>query len=276
MLLHPVLPRSWKLFFGRRGSPHARGPLRTPDEGALPAAALSRGAVFAALLAHGLIIAAILRLDPLALPASGLPPFAVPVLAASAPPRQPREALERHEEGRAPVSRQGEERRKSYFSLGNMPRNGLARDRLAQLPSRLARAGRSQDGDGKEDPRQVRRSDSPPAGTAGHRSRTFAMPPPAADGRDAANYQAVVGSFLERAKNLPASARKRGAKGVAKIGFAIDESGGVAGVSLLRSSGQGDLDAECIALIRRASPFPPPPAGAIRAFAIEVAFGKRT
>jgi colicin import membrane protein len=53
----------------------------------------------------------------------------------------------------------------------------------------------------------------------------------------------------------------------------FDESGGVASDSLLRSSGEADLDAESVALVRRAAPFPPPPPGAQRSFAIEVAFG---
>jgi periplasmic protein TonB len=79
--------------------------------------------------------------------------------------------------------------------------------------------------------------------------------------------------LLERAKHYLESALRRGARGTAKIRFSIDKSGGVASVSVLRSSGQADLDLEGVALARRASPFPPPPAGTKRSFAIEVAFG---
>ncbi len=260
-----VLPLSGKRLFGGRGRPHARGRLRTP-----------RGGAFAALLAHICLIVAILRLDPLSLPASGSRVFAVSVVTARAPPRRLPEALERVQEQRTPVSHQGEERRKGYFALENTPGNALARDKPAQVPSGMAREGKRQDSKGTRDPQQARRRGSPGAGTTSYHFRAFAVPLPAAHDRDAANYQVVVGSLLERAKKFPESARKRGAKGIAKIGFAIDESGGVAGVSLLRSSGQDDLDAEGIALVRRASPFPPPPAGAKRAFAIEVAFGSRT
>lgn len=54
---------------------------------------------------------------------------------------------------------------------------------------------------------------------------------------------------------------------------ALDSSGRVASLSLLRSSGEADLDAKGLAVVSRAGPFPPPPPGAKRSFAIEVAFG---
>jgi TonB family protein len=103
--------------------------------------------------------------------------------------------------------------------------------------------------------------------------RTFAGPVTTANGSEATNYQFVVGGMLERAKQYPESAVRRGAKGTATIGFVLDQSGGVAAVSLLRSSGEADLDSEGLALVRRAAPFPPPPPGAKRSFAIKVAFG---
>ncbi|HWX14139.1 MAG TPA: TonB family protein [Methylocella sp.] len=76
-------------------------------------------------------------------------------------------------------------------------------------------------------------------------------------------------------KQYPESAIRRGVKGTATIGFVLDESGGVALVSLLRSSGEADLDSESVALVRRAAPFPPPPPGVKSSFAIELAFGNR-
>jgi TonB family protein len=87
------------------------------------------------------------------------------------------------------------------------------------------------------------------------------------------SYSLIVGGMLERAKHYPKSAKQRGAKGVAVIGFVLDGFGRVASVSLLRSSGEPALDAESAALVNRAAPFPPPPPGAKRSFAIEVAFG---
>jgi TonB family protein len=101
--------------------------------------------------------------------------------------------------------------------------------------------------------------------------RAFPVPVTAANG-EAINYQLIVGRMLDRAKQYPESAVRRGAKGTATIGFAADEAGAITSVSLLRSSGETDLDSESVALVRRAAPFPPPPPGVKRSFAIEVAF----
>lgn len=113
----------------------------------------------------------------------------------------------------------------------------------------------------------------PPSGSGQETIRAIALPHPEAMGSEALGYQHVVGGMLERAKRYPESAQSRGAKGVAAIGFALDISGSVAAVFLLRSSGEADLDSEGMALVRRAAPYPPPPPGAKRSFAIEVAFG---
>jgi len=103
--------------------------------------------------------------------------------------------------------------------------------------------------------------------------RAVAVPLPAANGGEAMSYKVIVLGLLARVKHYPETARRRHAKGIAIIGFALDESGGVGSVSLLRSSGDADLDAESVALVNRAAPFPPPPPGAKHSFAIEVAFG---
>ena len=102
--------------------------------------------------------------------------------------------------------------------------------------------------------------------------RAVAMPWVSASGGEAVSYHLIVGGMLERVKHYPEAARQRGAKGIAIIGFVLDESGRIVAVSLLRSSGEADLDAESVALVNRAAPFPPPP-GAQNSFAIEVAFG---
>ncbi|WP_281967495.1 energy transducer TonB family protein [Roseovarius nanhaiticus] len=60
--------------------------------------------------------------------------------------------------------------------------------------------------------------------------------------------------------------------GAARVSFAIGASGALASASIARSSGHAELDREALRLIQRAAPFPAPPAGAQRRFAIEVAF----
>ena len=103
--------------------------------------------------------------------------------------------------------------------------------------------------------------------------RAVAMPLASESGGEAVPYSFIVGGMLERVKHYPETARQRRAKGIAIIGFVLDESGQITSVSLLWSSGEADLDAESVALVNRAAPFPPPPPGAQDSFAIEVAFG---
>jgi protein TonB len=60
------------------------------------------------------------------------------------------------------------------------------------------------------------------------------------------------------------------ARGTATIAFSITSGGGLAGVSVARSSGSASLDQAAVRLIRQAAPFPRPPAGAQRQFSIRI------
>jgi colicin import membrane protein len=112
-----------------------------------------------------------------------------------------------------------------------------------------------------------------PFDTGPDRFRAVAVPLPSESDGESISYKVIVFSNMARVKHYPDSAIQRGAKGIAVIGFVLDENGGVVSVVLLRSSGDADLDAESVALVNRAAPFPPPPPGAERSFAAEVAFG---
>ncbi|MEM5519047.1 TonB family protein [Sulfitobacter sp. AS59] len=59
-------------------------------------------------------------------------------------------------------------------------------------------------------------------------------------------------------------------KGEAVIAFTISASGGLGGVSVARSSGSAALDQAALSLIRKAAPFPKPPAGARRQYTIKI------
>jgi protein TonB len=65
--------------------------------------------------------------------------------------------------------------------------------------------------------------------------------------------------------SLRVSSQKRfppgaiGQSGTAKVTFTIDRSGNVVSDELLQSTGFPALDAEAVAMVRRAQPFPPPP-----------------
>lgn len=71
-----------------------------------------------------------------------------------------------------------------------------------------------------------------------------------------ANWRNMVMVLLNRHKRLPPG----GSRGTATVGFTIDRSGHVGSVRLLGSSGDPILDQEAVALARRVSPLPPPPA----------------
>jgi colicin import membrane protein len=103
--------------------------------------------------------------------------------------------------------------------------------------------------------------------------RAVAVPLPTEGGDEPMSYKMIVFGLLERAKQYPESARERGARGNAVVSFTIDETGALTNVSLVRSSGDTDLDVESLALVARAAPFPKPPPDAQRAFAAEITFG---
>lgn len=205
----------------------------------------------ASLLAHGCLLLAVMLLNPGAAPPQPAGETAVEwIEAPGAPTPAPRDLAEASGEpspGRAIL-----EAKTGPIAPGNRPRKANNATRPAPQKRLML-----------------------PFDSGSERFRAVAVPLPSASGGEATNYSFLVGGMLERVKHYPAQALRRGAKGVATIGFVLDGSGCVAAVSLLRSSGEADLDAEGVSLVRRAAPFPPPPPGAQRAFAIEVAFGMR-
>ena len=70
-----------------------------------------------------------------------------------------------------------------------------------------------------------------------------------------ATWRGSVIAHLNRAKRAPG-----GSRGTATVAFSIDRKGRVLSARLVRSSGNASLDREAVALVRRASPVPPPPA----------------
>lgn len=81
----------------------------------------------------------------------------------------------------------------------------------------------------------------------------------------ASNYPGAVMRRLARQKRPRVAS-----KGTAIISFSVTAGGGVARVGIARSSGSAQLDKAALALVRRAGPFPKPPAGAQRAFKVRI------
>ncbi|KPF97609.1 energy transducer TonB [Rhodopseudomonas sp. AAP120] len=73
------------------------------------------------------------------------------------------------------------------------------------------------------------------------------------------SYRQRLAAHLQRFKRYPAEARAAGQQGTATLNFTVGRSGQVLGASLARSSGNAALDAETLAMVRRAEPLPPFP-----------------
>jgi periplasmic protein TonB len=71
-------------------------------------------------------------------------------------------------------------------------------------------------------------------------------------------YNALVFGHLQRFKRYPLAAH--GASGVVVVRFEVNRTGEVIGSEVEKSSGNQILDREALAILRRASPFPPFPA----------------
>ncbi|MEW6767092.1 MAG: energy transducer TonB [Pseudomonadota bacterium] len=101
--------------------------------------------------------------------------------------------------------------------------------------------------------------ETPPRPSEAPASRTTAPPQAAEAAR--ANYNGLLSAHLQRYKQYPPSSRAKGEEGVAMLNFTVGRDGKVLDSSLAKSSGSAALDAETLAMIRRAQPLPPfPPA----------------
>ncbi|WP_052340832.1 energy transducer TonB [Salinarimonas rosea] len=78
-----------------------------------------------------------------------------------------------------------------------------------------------------------------------------------------ARWQARLLAHLERHKRYPAAARAQRIEGVVHVTFGLDARGSVTSARVARSSGASALDEAAVAMVRRASPAPAPPEGAV-------------
>jgi TonB family protein len=120
----------------------------------------------------------------------------------------------------------------------------------------------------KEDKKQSQKEVAPPSSVASGFGRGQA--------RGNAEYGGQVMSHLARQKRaFPREARNKRNQGTAEVGFRLDSTGRVIAVKLLRSSGVSAFDQEAQAMVWRASPFPPPPAGADTEYTFPLSFQLR-
>lgn len=95
-----------------------------------------------------------------------------------------------------------------------------------------------------------------------------ALPSEGGDG-EVVGYQSLVFSQLAKAKE---GARETAKPGTVGVRFSVDDAGGLVDVAVAVSSGVADLDAESLAIVRRAAPFPKPPAGAEHTFSANFSY----
>jgi periplasmic protein TonB len=123
----------------------------------------------------------------------------------------------------------------------------------------------------KKAPARTARLEAPAAARPTATARTPAAAP-AASSAEISAYQSSVLGRISAAKRYPEAARDRGPRGVAVVRFSIAPSGQVASASISQSAGDAILDAEALATVRRASPFPAPPPGAPRIFSTTLSY----
>lgn len=73
-------------------------------------------------------------------------------------------------------------------------------------------------------------------------------------------WRTQVLALVEKNKRYPEAARSRREQGTAQVSFTLDRKGMVVNARVTQTSGSNALDAEAIALLKRAKPFPAPPA----------------
>ena len=83
----------------------------------------------------------------------------------------------------------------------------------------------------------------------------------------ASNYPGKVYARIARTR-----LKNAGGKGAAQVRFTVSPSGQAVSVSIVRSSGNADVDRAAVAHVKRASPFAKPPPGAQTRFVIPIEF----
>jgi protein TonB len=74
-----------------------------------------------------------------------------------------------------------------------------------------------------------------------------------------AAYRATLGAILKSHLRYPIPSRQRHEEGTTTVEFTLDRNGRLVDATIVHGSGHELLDQEALAMLRRASPFPPPP-----------------
>jgi protein TonB len=95
---------------------------------------------------------------------------------------------------------------------------------------------------------------------------------PLTGGTEDNRFMSNVFAKILSKKRYPKSAAARRASGTVMVSFIIDGEGGLVYQTISHSSGESDLDAEAMAAVKSAAPYPPPPPGAPRSLLATIKF----
>jgi protein TonB len=95
---------------------------------------------------------------------------------------------------------------------------------------------------------------------------------PLTGGNEDNRFMSNVFAKILSKKRYPKSAAVRHASGTVMVSFIIDGEGELVYQTISHSSGEPDLDAEAIAAVKAAAPYPPPPPGAPRSLLATLKF----
>jgi protein TonB len=95
---------------------------------------------------------------------------------------------------------------------------------------------------------------------------------PLTGGTEDNRFMSNVFAKILSKKRYPKSAAARHASGTVMVSFIIDAEGGLVYQTVSHSSGESDLDAEAIAAVKAAAPYPAPPPGAPRSLLATLKF----
>jgi protein TonB len=109
-------------------------------------------------------------------------------------------------------------------------------------------------------PDEIKPPDKPAEQPSPPAPQAASPPKPRPSAAQVASWHRKIALQVERHKGYPASARARHETGIAELAFTLDRNGKVLASRVVRSSGIPSLDQETIDTVRRAQPFPPPPA----------------
>ena len=152
--------------------------------------------------------------------------------------------------------------------------------RRPQLRSRVVEAAQAEKPPAprtasKPQPKQGQQQPQETAGSAdGQENATQAQtsnanrPPTQVGNAAASNYPGRVVRKIQRVRRP----RMRGLRGTAHLAFSIAPSGALASLRISHSSGNAQLDAAALQILRAAAPFPKPPQGARTAFTYRISY----